>query len=68
MAATTRDEAKSITVTPQMIVAGVAELAGFDWVECAADADDVVARIFRAMLVEARNPGTAGDVNLARQQ
>ena len=38
-----------IEVTPEMIEAGRAELAGFDWVEESSSVDDVVVRIWAAM-------------------
>jgi hypothetical protein len=38
-----------IEVTPEMIEAGLSELAGFDWQECAERADQVVVSIWRAM-------------------
>ena len=38
-----------IEVTPEMIEAGLVELAGFDWQECPDSASDVVRRIWFAM-------------------
>lgn len=43
-----------IEVTPEMISAGIAEIAGFDWVEDAARAPELVTRLFTAMLSASR--------------
>ena len=39
--------------TPKMVAAGRSELAGYDSLECAAETDDVIIRVWKAMLVAA---------------
>jgi hypothetical protein len=40
-----------LAATPEMVAAGLAELAGFDWIENANEADDLLKRIWRAMFL-----------------
>jgi hypothetical protein len=49
--------APQIEVTPEMLGAGLAELAGFDWIENANEASDLLKRIWRAMFLAGQMSG-----------
>ena len=51
------DSGVAIQVTPEMIEAGLAEMAGFDWAEDAANAGECVKRVWVSMTLASRREG-----------